>query len=61
MELIEFLQLENAELKRKIIELEDKLNINSGNSGLLTSREIYKTERRAKPKSDKKIGGQPGS
>ena len=50
MELIEFLQLENAELKRKIIELEDELNINSGNSGLTRYREIYKTERKLSPR-----------
>ncbi len=54
------LLLENAELKRKIIELEDKLNINSTNSGLPTSKEIYRKEKYTRPKSDRKPGGQVG-
>jgi transposase len=47
-------------LKQKITALEDKLGLNSSNSGLPTSKEIYKIERRQRPTSDKNPGGQPG-
>jgi BMFP domain-containing protein YqiC len=40
------LRKENAFLKQRIIELEDKLGLNSSNSGLPTSKEIYKIERK---------------
>ncbi|WP_375319048.1 IS66 family transposase [Candidatus Tisiphia endosymbiont of Oplodontha viridula] len=51
--------VENEELRCKIIALEDKLNINSTNSGLPTSREIFQAEKKTRPKSDRKPGGQP--
>lgn len=64
---LEFLQKENDLLKEEIVKLlqkienlEDKLNINSSNSGLPTSKEIYKKESKKHPKSDRKAGGQPG-
>jgi 5-bromo-4-chloroindolyl phosphate hydrolysis protein len=37
--------------------LKDKLNINSSNSGLPTSKEIYQTERKTRPRSGRKVGG----
>ena len=47
--------------QEKIIEsLKDKLNINSSNSGLPTSKEIYKKEKEKRQKSNKKAGGQKG-
>ncbi|KLT23095.1 transposase [Wolbachia endosymbiont of Armadillidium vulgare str. wVulC] len=49
---------ENDSLKAKIVELEDKLGLNSQNSSLPPSRDIYR--KKAKKKSDKKPGGQPG-
>jgi len=54
------LKQQNKELTYKIIELEDKLNLNSSNSNLPTSREIYRIERKRRAKSDKKPGGQAG-
>lgn len=56
---IQELLLENKELKCKIIALEDKLNINSSNSSLPTSKEIFQIEKKTRPKSDRKLGGQP--
>lgn len=52
--------LENKELRLKLVELEDKLNKNSTNSGLPTSRDIYRIERKTKTKSDKTPGAQIG-
>jgi len=40
--------------------LEDKLNINSSNSGLPTSKDVYRIERKVKPSSGRKPGGQFG-
>ncbi len=57
---IEELSLENASLKVEIIALKDKLNINSSNSGLPTSKEIYRIEKKTREPSDKKAGGQKG-
>ena len=54
------LVLENKELKLKLVELEDKLNKNSTNSGLPTSRDIYRIEKKTKPRSDKSPGAQIG-
>ncbi|WP_341789949.1 IS66 family transposase [Rickettsia endosymbiont of Polydrusus tereticollis] len=51
---------ENKELKIKLIELEDRLNKNSSNSGLPSSKDIYRIEKKTKPKSDKNPGGQIG-
>nr|WP_253309742.1 DUF6444 domain-containing protein [Rickettsia endosymbiont of Ceutorhynchus assimilis] len=43
---------ENDSLKAKIVELEDKLGLNSQNSSLPPSRDIYR--KKAKKKSDEK-------
>jgi len=51
---IEELINENTALKAQIIKLEDRLNINSTNSGLPTSKEIYRIEKHTRPKSDRK-------
>ena len=73
-EIISYLQAQNSELiswneklmarvcelEAKVLELEYKLNINSSNSGLPTSKEIYRLERKSRPKSNKKPGGQVG-
>jgi transposase len=40
--------------------LKDKLNINSSNSGLPTSKEIYQKENKVRRKSVRKAGAQPG-
>jgi len=64
---LEALQEENNFLKEKIAQLirenenlKDKLNIDSSNSGLPTSKEIYKKESKKRTKSNRKAGGQPG-
>ncbi len=51
---------ENRDLRTQLNNLQDKLNINSRNSGLPTSKEIYRIEKNSKPKSGLKPGGQPG-
>ena len=58
--IIKSLQEEIKKLIKKIEDLEDKLNINSSNSGLPTSKEVYKKESKNRPKSDRKAGAQPG-
>ena len=60
VETINKLTAENQNLKKELIKLQDKLNINSSNSGLPTSKEVYRIERKSKPKSDRKPGGQAG-
>ncbi|QCB61630.1 hypothetical protein EJB10_02280 [Wolbachia endosymbiont of Brugia malayi] len=55
---IKALIIENDGLKAKIIELEDKLGLNSKSSSLPPSQDIYR--KKTKKKSDKKPGGQPG-
>lgn len=55
-----YLKNENKKLKQRIIELEDKLGLNSSNSNLPTSKEIYKIEKHFKRKSHRKAGGQAG-
>ncbi len=73
-EIISYLQAQNSELiswneklmarvcelEAKVLDLEYKLNINSSNSGLPTSKEIYRLERKSRPKSGKRPGGQVG-
>ncbi|WP_342271248.1 IS66 family transposase [Candidatus Tisiphia endosymbiont of Parasteatoda lunata] len=56
----ERLKLQVIQLKNIIIQLKDKLNINSSNSGLPTSREVYRIEKKSKPKSDRSPGAQIG-
>ena len=58
MALINKITIENQELKNKLLRLQDKLNINSSNSGLPSSKEVYRIERKSKPKSGRKAGGQ---
>jgi transposase len=55
---IKSLITENDGLKAKIIELEDKLGLNSKNLSLPPSQDVYR--KKSKRKSDKKAGGQPG-
>jgi len=54
------LTLENQRLRDKLTTLEDKLNINSNNSGLPTSKDVYRIERKSRPSSGRKPGGQFG-
>jgi transposase len=58
--IINKLTIENQSLKNKLLQLQDKLNINSSNSGLPTSKEVYRIERKSKPKSERQVGGQKG-
>ena len=58
--IINKITIENQELKNKLLQLQDKLNINSSNSGLPTSKEVHRIERKSKPKSRRKPGGQKG-
>jgi transposase len=51
---------ENKVLHNKIIKLEDKLNINSSNSGLPSSKDVYRIEKKSKSSSGLNPGGQPG-
>jgi transposase len=57
---IEFLGAENASLKRRIAELEDRLKLNSKNSSIPSSKELYKIKQEKKVKSQRNIGAQPG-
>jgi transposase len=45
---IEFLGAENASLKRRIAELEDGLKLNSKNSSIPSSKELYKIKQEKK-------------
>lgn len=56
----EALKLKVTQLENIIIQLKDKLNINSTNSGLPTSQEVYRIEKKSRSKSDKNPGGQIG-
>lgn len=56
----EALKFRVTQLENIIIQLQDKLNKNSTNCGLPTSRDIYRIEAKTKPKSDKSPGGQVG-
>ena len=53
--IINKLTIENQSLKNKLLQLQDKLNINSSNSGLPTSKEVYRIERKSKPKSERQV------
>ena len=59
-EIIDQLTAENQNLKRELVKLQDKLNINSSNSGLPSSKDVYRIEKKTRPKSRRKPGGQPG-
>jgi transposase len=54
------LTIENGALKLKISELEEKLGLNSKNSSIPSSRELYKIKKDNKAKSERGIGGQRG-
>ncbi|WP_341758693.1 DUF6444 domain-containing protein [Candidatus Tisiphia endosymbiont of Ditula angustiorana] len=56
----ERLKLQIVQLKNIIIQLQDKLNINSRNSGLPTSSEVYRIEKKSRPKRDRNPGTQVG-
>ena len=58
--IINKITIENQELKNKLLQLQDKLNINSSNSGLPTSKEVYRIERKSRPRSGRRAGGQVG-
>ena len=48
------------ELVKEVNTLKDKLNINSTNSSIPTSKEIYRIEKSTKPKSNRKVEAQKG-
>lgn len=54
------LRKENLILKRENIELKEKLGLNSTNSSMPSSKELYKIKKENKQKSDRKQGGQAG-
>ena len=54
------LSTENKNLQNQLNKLHDKLNINSSNSGLPSSKDVYRIEKKSKVSSGKKAGGQPG-
>lgn len=56
---IEILKSENKALRIENAELKEKLGLNSKNSSIPSSKELYKIKK-DKPKSDRNIGAQPG-
>jgi len=54
------LELENHSLKKENAKLKEKLGLNSKNSSIPTSKEIYKLKNTNKPKSQYKQGAQDG-
>lgn len=56
---IEELEAENKALRIENAELKERLGLNSKNSSIPSSKELYKIKE-DKPKSDRNIGGQPG-
>ena len=59
-EAINKLTIENKNLQNELIKIQDKLNINSSNSGLPSSRDVYRLEKKSKPRSGRNPGGQLG-
>ncbi len=57
---IYILQSENEALKKENSKLKDRLGLNSTNSSLPPSKDLYKVKDQTKPKSTRKIGAQPG-
>ena len=56
----QFLKLENKALREENDRLRERLGLNSSNSSLPPSRDLYKIKKRAPKGSDRKPGGQPG-
>ncbi|GFQ89144.1 initiation-control protein YabA [Trichonephila clavata] len=56
---VENLKAENKALRIENAELKERLGLNSKNSSLPSSRELYKIKK-DKPKSDRNVGGQVG-
>ncbi len=56
---VENLKAENEALRIENAELKERLGLNSKNSSLPSSRELYKIKK-DKPKSDRNVGGQVG-
>lgn len=54
------LKAENAALKLENQQLKDRLKLNSGNSSQPPSQDVFVKPQSLRPKSDKKVGGQPG-
>ena len=54
------LKVENAELKSENAELKEKLGLNSKNSSIPSSKELYKKQKTEKKSSGRKRGGQKG-
>src|SRR5690242_7160634 len=51
---------ENAKLRQENDRLKERLGLNSSNSSLPPSRDLYRIKRHNRPRSDKRPGGQPG-
>ena len=58
--IINELTVANTNLQNQLTHFKDKLNINSTNSSLPTSRDIYRIERKSRPSTGRKAGRQPG-
>ncbi|MDX5498168.1 MAG: DUF6444 domain-containing protein, partial [Wolbachia endosymbiont of Lasioglossum nitidulum] len=56
---IEELEAENKALRIENAELKERLGLNSKNSSLPSSKELYKTKK-DKPKSERNVGDQVG-
>ncbi len=56
---VENLKAENKALRIENAELKERLGLNSKNSSLPSSKELYKIKK-DKPKSDRNVGGQVG-
>lgn len=54
------LRQENAVLREEIEKLKDRLGLNSTNSSIPTSKELYKIKKENRQKSSRNPGGQPG-
>jgi transposase len=57
---VEALEDENAELKKENGKLREKLGLNSKNSSIPSSKELYKIKKDNKQKSNRNIGGRAG-
>lgn len=57
---VTFLEQENDQLRCENESLKERLGLNSQNSSLPPSRDLYRAKKNTRPPSDKKPGGQPG-